>query len=145
MPMNAPVMETTGTDLVPTSYICGRTCLRFFHRAKVGPMLRKVRPTKIQKSPNAAMMLVVVRPTCSMKETAMAGNHKGHCRKLGGQRSCRYSGRRMGNHSNRSTDAAVDYQPAEMSRPLVGARSTLILLICINLFNYIDRQVLAAV
>src|SRR5882762_10433284 len=83
MPMNAPVMETTGTDLVPTSYICGRTFLMSFNLVKTGPRLRKVRPTKIQKSPNAAKMLVVVRPTCSMKETGMAGNdsgtvHQGH-------------------------------------------------------------------
>src|SRR5437660_12191039 len=94
--MNAPVMETTGTDLVPTSYICGRTCRRYFQRMKVGPMLRRVRPTKIQKSPNAAMMLVVVRPTCSMKETGMAGNHKARYRKLGGCHPCRYSGRPHG-------------------------------------------------
>src|SRR5437016_10935616 len=30
-------------------------------------------------------------------------------------------------------------------RPLPGARAALVLLLCINLFNYIDRQVLAAV
>src|SRR5262249_45689733 len=30
-------------------------------------------------------------------------------------------------------------------QPLPGARQALILLLCINLFNYIDRQVLAAV
>src|SRR5437879_2301893 len=29
--------------------------------------------------------------------------------------------------------------------PLPGARAALVLLLCINLFNYIDRQVLAAV
>src|SRR5438445_13885185 len=29
--------------------------------------------------------------------------------------------------------------------PLPGARTALLLLLCINLFNYIDRQVLAAV
>src|SRR5262245_31541506 len=56
----------------------------------------------------------------------------------------------MANPPNRSTDApvapvALDYKPADLSRPLPGARSTLILLIAINLFNYIDRQVLAAV
>src|SRR3954462_7191549 len=33
----------------------------------------------------------------------------------------------------------------DLSRPLPGARSTLALLLCINLFNYIDRQVVAAV
>jgi MFS family permease len=33
----------------------------------------------------------------------------------------------------------------EQTSPLPGARSTLILLLCINIFNYIDRQVLAAV
>ena len=31
------------------------------------------------------------------------------------------------------------------SGPLPGARAALLLLLCINLFNYIDRQVLAAV
>src|ERR1043165_95643 len=36
-------------------------------------------------------------------------------------------------------------EAADLSRPLTGARSTLELLLCINLFNYIDRQVLAAV
>src|SRR5687767_12158229 len=77
MPMNAPVMETTGTDLVPTSYICGRTFLRLFQRTKVGPTFLKVLQTKIQKSPKAAMMLVVLRPTCSMNVTGMAGHHKG--------------------------------------------------------------------
>ena len=51
----------------------------------------------------------------------------------------------MGDQTNRGKDAAVDYAAADLSGPLVGARSTLILLICINLFNYIDRQVLAAV
>jgi MFS family permease len=51
----------------------------------------------------------------------------------------------MADHSNRSTDAAVVIPAVDQSKPLVGARSTLILLILINLFNYIDRQVLAAV
>ncbi len=38
-------------------------------------------------------------------------------------------------------------QPSEpaQQRPLPGARVALVLLLCINLFNYIDRQVLAAV
>src|SRR5262245_33188859 len=35
--------------------------------------------------------------------------------------------------------------PAAVSAPLPGARSALLLLLAINLFNYIDRQVLAAV
>src|SRR5436305_1470864 len=35
--------------------------------------------------------------------------------------------------------------PATNERPLPGARAALLLLLCINLFNYIDRQVLAAV
>src|SRR3954463_9043505 len=77
MPMNAPVMETTGTDLVPTSYICGRTFLMSFSLVMAGPRLRKVRPTNTQKSPKAAKMLVVERPTCSMKETGMGGNDSG--------------------------------------------------------------------
>jgi MFS family permease len=56
-----------------------------------------------------------------------------------------YSAPRMADHSNRSTDAPVEYAAPDQSKPLPGARSTLILLIAINLFNYIDRQVLAAV
>src|SRR5947209_5497139 len=32
-----------------------------------------------------------------------------------------------------------------LAAPLPGARAALLLLLCINLFNYIDRQVLAAV
>ena len=35
--------------------------------------------------------------------------------------------------------------PGERSTPLPGARAALILLLCINLINYIDRYVLAAV
>src|SRR5438045_3287413 len=72
------------------------------------------------------------------------GNHKVRLGKLGGWRSCRYSDSRMGDSINPGKDATVDYSAPDLSRPLTGARSTLILLICINLFNYIDRQVLAA-
>ena len=35
--------------------------------------------------------------------------------------------------------------PADAKSPMPGARAALLLLLCINLFNYIDRQVLAAV
>src|SRR5437868_13161045 len=44
-----------------------------------------------------------------------------------------------GSHTARRAGA-----PA-LSGPLPGARDALILLLCINLFNYIDRQMLAAV
>lgn len=37
------------------------------------------------------------------------------------------------------------HSPASLSQPLPGARAALVLLLSINLFNYIDRQVLAAV
>src|SRR5688572_29868774 len=73
MPMKAPVIETTGTDLVPTSYICGMIDLKFLQRSQLGPRLAKVRPTKRKKSPKAARALVVRWPTCSMKPTGMAG------------------------------------------------------------------------
>ena len=40
---------------------------------------------------------------------------------------------------------AVPYEPADRQSPLPGARAALVLLLAINLFNYVDRQVLAAV
>src|SRR5687768_6465022 len=77
MPMNAPVIPTTGTDLVPTSYICGRIWRKFFQRSQLGPMLRNVRATNTQKSPNAANTLFVRRPMSSTKLNDMGRDHSG--------------------------------------------------------------------
>jgi MFS transporter, Spinster family, sphingosine-1-phosphate transporter len=47
--------------------------------------------------------------------------------------------------SENGTAVAAPARPAERQAPLPGARAALALMILINLFNYIDRQVLAAV
>src|SRR4051794_37907313 len=44
-----------------------------------------------------------------------------------------------------AADAAADASPAARAGPLPGARKALILLLLINLFNYIDRYILASV
>ena len=73
MPMNAPVTATTGTDRTPTSYICGNSSRRFFHWREATSQ-RKVRAAKMEKSPNAASVLLTVRPTFSMVPTGMGAN-----------------------------------------------------------------------
>src|SRR3954454_5839460 len=61
--MNAPVMPMTGTDLKPTSYICGKTSRMFFQRSDPRANHESVRPTNAQNSPNAARMANVVSPS----------------------------------------------------------------------------------
>ena len=77
MPMNAPVMEMTGTDFVPTSYICGKTSRMFFQRSHPRPIQRKVRRVKVQNSPNSARKFLVLWPSLSIIPIAMVRHHRG--------------------------------------------------------------------
>src|SRR5439155_24284876 len=76
MPMNAPVTLTTGTERVPTSYICGNTSRTVLIRKTLAPSQANVRATKMQKSPNAASALFVFRPTRSIRPTGMGASYE---------------------------------------------------------------------
>jgi len=53
MPMNAPVTATTGTDLEPTSYICGSRSRRLFQRKSPRNSHPKVLAANAKKSPKS--------------------------------------------------------------------------------------------
>src|SRR6185503_20831756 len=76
MPMNAPVTAMTGTERTPTSYISGNSVRMSFQRNHPVHSQRNVRPAKTQKSPKAASVLFVLRPTCSIHRTGMVRDDK---------------------------------------------------------------------
>src|SRR5688500_18899926 len=86
MPMNAPVTEITGIERTPTSYISGKSSRRFFHFSEL-PSQRKVRAQKMEKSPNAASVLLVSRPMRSMMLTGMGRNDMTGCQPLAKERA----------------------------------------------------------